>query len=61
MGEPGPTTRMMVVIVIGAIVTIHAGTAAGRAPLSSGVKAVLLVAGVSVVAVLVSAWSPSWC
>ncbi|MDX3615662.1 cation acetate symporter [Streptomyces europaeiscabiei] len=54
VGEPGPTTRTMVVIIIGTIVTIYA--AIGGMPGATFiqvVKAVMLVAGVTVVAVLV--------
>jgi cation/acetate symporter len=54
VGEPGPTTRTMIVIIIGTIVTIYA--AIGGMPGATFiqvVKAVMLVAGVTVVAVLV--------
>ncbi|MGW0842256.1 solute symporter family protein [Streptomyces sp. NPDC002787] len=54
VGEPGPTARTMVVIIIGTIVTIYA--AIGGMPGATFiqvVKAVMLVAGVTIVAVLV--------
>ncbi|GHE56232.1 solute symporter family protein [Streptomyces capitiformicae] len=54
VGEPGPNTRMTIVIIIGSIVTIYA--AIGGMPGATFiqvVKAVMLVAGVTIVTVMV--------
>ncbi|WP_286259817.1 solute symporter family protein [Streptomyces graminofaciens] len=54
VGEPSPSTRTMIVVIIGSVVTIYA--AIGGMPGATFVqviKAVMLVAGVTVVAVMV--------
>ncbi|MEH0628320.1 sodium:solute symporter family transporter [Streptomyces stelliscabiei] len=51
-GQPGPTTRMMAVIIIATIVTIHAAIG-GRAPPSSRSSRPCCWSPVP-------AWSPSW-